>query len=120
MRPELFTIPGTHIVVPGYGAAIVVAFLVGTWWMTRRASKVKADPDVVLSMALIALIFGWIGGGLFYVIHYWKSQFAANPMQMLNLTAGGFEVYGGVLLAAGVNVLYLWMRRLPIRLYADM
>lgn len=120
MRPELFKVPGTEFTIPSYGAAIVIAFLVGTWWMTRRAMKVKADPDVVLSLALIALIFGWLGGRLFYVIHYWKTQFAHNPAQIFNLTAGGFEVYGGVILAAFACVAYLAIRRLPIRLYADL
>ena len=120
MRPELFKIPGTEFVVPGYGAAIVIAFLVGTWWMTRRAVKVKADPDVVLSLALISLIFGWLGGRVFYVVHYWKTQFAHNPAQIFNLTAGGFEVYGGVILSAVACIAYLAIRRLPIRLYADL
>jgi phosphatidylglycerol:prolipoprotein diacylglycerol transferase len=99
---------------------IVIAFLVGTWWMTRRATKIKCDPDVVLSLALISLIFGWVGGRLFYVIHYWKTQFAHQPAQILNLTAGGFEVYGGLLVAAAACILYLLIRRLPVRLYADL
>ncbi len=120
MRPELFRLPGTSFMVPSYGAMVVIAFLVGTWWMTRRASKVKCDPDVVLSLALIALVFGWVGGRTFYVIHYWKTQFAHQPWQVLNLTSGGFEVYGGVLSASVFSILYLLIRRLPVRLYADL
>ena len=120
MRPELFRIPFIHFPVPGYGAMIVIAFLGGTWWMTRRAAKVKCDPDAVLSLALLALVFGWLGGRLFYVIHYWRTQFSHQPWQVINLTAGGFEVYGGVLLAAAVCIVYLFIRRLPVRLYADL
>lgn len=120
MRPELFTFPGTNFVVPGYSAMIVLAFLVGTWWQTRRASKVKCDPDVVLSLALIALVAGWVGGRLFYVIHYWDKYFSHQPMAILDLKAGGFEVYGGVIFAAFWCIVYLFVRRLPVRLYADL
>ncbi len=120
MRPELFKIPGLNFSVPSYGAMVVIAFLVGTWWMTRRAAKVKADPDIVLSLALISLIFGWLGGRTFYIIHHWKTQFAGQPLQMLNLTAGGFEIYGGLLMAAAVCVLYLRVKGLSIRLYSDL
>ncbi len=120
MHPELFRIPGTNFMVPSYGAMIVIAFLGGTWWMSRRAAKVKADPDVVLSLALIALIFGWLGGRTFYVIHYWKTQFAHQPWEIINFNAGGFEVYGGLMTAAFCCMVYLWTRGLSIRLYADM
>jgi phosphatidylglycerol---prolipoprotein diacylglyceryl transferase len=120
MHPELFKIPGTNFMVPGYGAMVIIAFLGGTWWMTRRAMKVKADPDIVLSLALLALLFGWLGGRVFYVIHYWKTQFAHQPWAVLQLSAGGFEVYGGLILAAAACVLYLWIKRVSIRLYADL
>ena len=119
MHPELFKIPGINFVVPGYSAMIVVAFLGGTWWMCRRAAKVKADPDICLSLALICLVFGWLGGRTFYVIHYWKTQFASQPWKVLDLQAGGFEVYGGLITGAVLCVLYLWMKRVSIRLYSD-
>jgi phosphatidylglycerol---prolipoprotein diacylglyceryl transferase len=120
MRPDLFQIPGTSFTVPGYGFAILVAFLVGTWWMTRRAAKVKADPDIVLSLALIGLIVGGVGARLFYVIHYWQEQFANQPAQILNISSGGFEVYGGVLPAIIVGLLYLWRKGVSMRLYLDL
>jgi phosphatidylglycerol:prolipoprotein diacylglycerol transferase len=119
MHPELFTIPWINFTVPGYGASVVVAFLVGTWWMTHRAAKVKADPDICLSLSLISLVFGWFGGRAFYVIHYWKTQFAQQPMQMINLTAGGFEVYGGLIVAAACALIYLWIKGVSLRLYVD-
>lgn len=120
MHPELFRIPGTRFMVPSYGAMVAIAFLVGTWWMCRRARKVKADPDICLSLALICLVFGWVGGRTFYVIHYWKSQFAQNPAQILNLTSGGFEIYGGLIVGAICCIIYLLIKRVSIRLYADL
>lgn len=119
MRPELFTIPGTQFSLPSYGVMVVIAFLGGTWWMTLRASRVKADPDVFLNLGFIALIFGWIGARIFYVVHYWNTQFKHNPLQAFNTCGGGFEVYGGLLLATLVSILYLKWRGLSLRLHGD-
>lgn len=119
MHPELFTIPGINYTVPSYGAMLLIAFLSGTWWMTLRARRVKIDPDIVLNIAFISLLTSTIGARAFYVIHYWKDQFADNPFRMLNLRSGGFEIYGGVILAITCCLLYGFIKRLPMRIYAD-
>ncbi len=119
MRPDLFTIPGINWSVSGYGLMVTLAFIIPTWWTTLRARRLKADPDVGLNIALISLIFGWIGGRTFYVIHYWRDQFADNPVQILNTCGGGFEVYGGLISAFGASLLYGWWRKLSIRMYGD-
>jgi phosphatidylglycerol:prolipoprotein diacylglycerol transferase len=119
MRPELFTIPGTHVTIPGYGAMVMIGFLGAVWWMSRRAAKVKQDPDLVLNIAFIALIFMAIGARTFYVVHYWDTQFKHNPGQILNLRSGGFEFYGGFIGAFIPCVLYAMYKRLSLRLWTD-
>lgn len=119
MRPDLFTIPGINFTVPGYGAMVLLAFLSGTWWMTLRARRVKADPDIVLNLAFISLIMSTIGSRAFYVAHYWKQEFADNPARIFDLKSGGFEIYGGVLGAFVCCILYGLIKRLPLRIYAD-
>lgn len=119
MHSELFTIPGIGLTIRGYGAMVVLAFVISTWWMMRRASRVKADPDIMLNLALIAMIGGWIGARGFYVVHYWGRDFAHNPMRILNIFAGGFEVYGGLICATLFSLLYLAKKKLSIRLYTD-
>ena len=118
MQPELFTIPGINFPVPSYGAMTVLAFLLGALWATHRASKVKADPDILLNMSFIALVFGWLGARVFYVIHYWE-RFKDNPIQAANTCGGGFEVYGGLIGAGLVTILYLRWRKLSVRVYGD-
>ncbi|MBI4579186.1 MAG: prolipoprotein diacylglyceryl transferase [Planctomycetes bacterium] len=119
MHPELFTIPGIHLTVPSYGAMVLIAFLGSTWCATRRARRVKADPDIILNLAFISLVTSTIGARAFYVIHYWKDQFADQPRRIFELQAGGFEIYGGVIAAFVCCLLYGLIRRLPCRLYAD-
>jgi phosphatidylglycerol---prolipoprotein diacylglyceryl transferase len=119
MRPELFTIPGTHVTVPGFGAMVMIGFLGGLWWMTRRTAKAKQDPDIVLNLGFIALIFMAIGARTFYVVHYWDTQFKHQPGQVFNFNAGGFEFYGGFIGAFIPCVLYAMHKRLSLRLWTD-
>lgn len=118
--PELFTIPGTNITVPSFGAMVMIGFLGGLWWMTRRAVKAKQDPDIVLNLGFISLIFMAVGARSFYVIHYWDTQFKYNPGQIFNLRSGGFEFYGGLLGAFIPSVLYIWYKGLSLRLWTDL
>lgn len=119
MHPELFKIPVLNWAIPSYGAIVMVAFLVATWWAGRRARQVKQDPEIALNLALIALIFSTIGARAFYVIHYWDSQFAHNPAQIINLRAGGMELYGGLIGGFVSCYLYLLIKRISLRLWAD-
>jgi len=120
MHPELFKIPGTNIIVPSYGAMVMIGFLIATWWMARRSMKVKADPDIALNLGFIILITSTIGARAFYVIHYWESKFAHQPAQVFNLRAGGMEFYGGLIASFIACALYLLMKRTSLRLFADL
>jgi len=122
MHPELFTIPWIKMAMPSWGAMLAVGFLAGTWWMVRRAARVKADPDIVLNVAIMALILSLVGARTFYVIHYWDSQFADHPGQIVSLSGKmrGFEFYGGLVGGILPGLLYLWRKGLSIRLYLDL
>jgi phosphatidylglycerol:prolipoprotein diacylglycerol transferase len=106
MKPELFTIPGIDYGVKGYGFMLMIGFLTAIWWATHRAQKVKANPDLLLNIGFIALIFGVIGARTFYVIHYWEKAFTGRGLRaVLDVTAGGMEFYGGFL---GALVFVFW------------
>ncbi len=121
MHPELITLPGGFS-IKTYGFFMMVGFLSGVWMAMRRAERVKADPDVVLDVSLICLIFGVGGARIFYVIHYWKSQFAdaANPLlAIIDITAGGLEFLGGFIGAIIATALYAAWKKHSLRLYLD-
>jgi phosphatidylglycerol:prolipoprotein diacylglycerol transferase len=101
---------------------MMVGFLSGVWMAMRRAQRVKADPDVVLDISLVCLIFGVGGARIFYVIHYWKSQFAdaANPLlAIIDITAGGLEFLGGFIGAVAATAVYAAWKKHSVRLYLD-
>ncbi len=121
MHPELFTLPGGFS-IKTYGFFMMVGFLSGVWLAMRRAERVKADPDVVLDISLLCLLFGVGGARVFYVIHYWETQFADAPnrlMAVIDITSGGLEFLGGFLGAVIATAVYAWWKRFSLRLYLD-
>jgi len=121
MHPELITLPGGFS-IKTYGFFMMVGFLSGVWLAMRRAQRVKADPDVVLDISLLCLIFGVGGARIFYVVHYWKSQFAdaANPLlAIIDITAGGLEFLGGFLGAVAATAVFAAWKKHSLRLYLD-
>ena len=125
MHPELITLPG-GFTIKTYGFCLMVGFLTAVWFAMKRANRVKADPDVVLDLAFISLIFGVLGARIFFVIHYWKSTFAHAPNKLVaifDITQGGLEFLGGFLGALVATVIYCALKkkenRISIRLYLD-
>jgi phosphatidylglycerol---prolipoprotein diacylglyceryl transferase len=132
MHPELFTIPFVNMSVKSYGFMLMLGFLTAIWIGMRLAERRKASPDVILNCGVLCLFFGVAGARLFYVAHYWRSNFAFQPrpiLAALNITSGGLEYLGGVIGAVLAVIVYLalygrWFARreprLSVRLYLDL
>lgn len=106
MNPELFKIPWINYGIKSYGFMMMIGFLTGIYWAARRASKTRSNPDLVLNLGFIALVFGVVGARLFYVAHYWERTFAGKPWTAaIDVTAGGLEFYGGFI---GAMVFIIW------------
>lgn len=122
MHPEFIDVPIIGIPIKMYGFCLMVGFLSAVWLCMKRAERVKADPDIVLDMAFLALIFGVGGARLFYVVHYWHPQFSGAPnkfLAVINITQGGLEFLGGFLGAALAMSLYTIRKKASLRLYLD-
>lgn len=122
MHPDLFTIPIIGLEVKTYGFFLMIGFLSAVWLAMRRAERVKASADVVLDLSFLALIFGVGGARVFYVAHYWKTQFAVMPNPLtaaLDITGGGLEFLGGFLGAVLAISLYALWKKISVRLYLD-
>ncbi len=121
MHPELITLPGGFS-VKTYGFCLMVGFLSAVWFAMRRATRVKADPDIILDLSFLSLIFGVGGARAFYVIHYWQTQFADAPNKLfavVDITKGGLEFLGGFLGATAAAIIYARAKKISIRLYLD-
>ena len=121
MHPELFTFPGGFN-VKTYGFCLMIGFLSAVWLAMRRATKVGADPDRVLDISFLCLLFGVGGARAFFVIHYWTPQFSDAPSRfwaIVNITEGGLEFLGGFLGATLAVTAWGVIRKQSLRLYLD-
>ncbi|MBI3833822.1 MAG: prolipoprotein diacylglyceryl transferase [Planctomycetes bacterium] len=121
MHPTLFNLFG-GFEIKSYGFALMVGFLSAVWLAMRRGARTKVDPDRVLDVSFLCLIFGVLGARLFYVIHYWTPQFVDAPnkfLAIIDIREGGLEFLGGFLGAAIAVTGYGFIRRQSLRLFLD-
>ncbi len=122
MFPYLWKIPVIDYTVRSYGFMLMIGFFSAAYIAAKRAEKVRANPDVVLNCAIMALIGSMIGARLFYVVHYWDTRFAHLPHPLwaiVDISAGGMELFGGILGAVILILGYLLIKRESVRLYFD-
>lgn len=124
MQPVIFHVPIINWDIPGYGLMLTIGFLLSIMWAAWRAQRSKANPDVLLNIGFIALIFGIIGARTMFVVHYWDNfKGRGNAVQVawevINVTKGGLEVYGGFIAASIATVIYLVVWKHSLRWYLD-
>jgi phosphatidylglycerol---prolipoprotein diacylglyceryl transferase len=133
MMPELFRIHvpdwvplvGREIPVFGYGLMLVVGFYCAMQLGRALARRSGVDPDVIINVALIALVFGILGARLSHVLEnlgeYTNPNRTAweNFAAAVNIRSGGLTFYGGLILATVACLVYGAIKRVPLRLGMD-
>jgi phosphatidylglycerol:prolipoprotein diacylglycerol transferase len=110
-----FTIGG--ITIHGYGVMTALGMLAACWVGERQAKKHGLRSDLIVDIVLWAVLIGYMGSKLLYVIVEWKT-FLQDPWSVLG--SSGFVVYGGIL--AGVAAVYGFCRikHLDFRAYFNL
>lgn len=126
MYPTLFKIPFLPdwlADVKSYGVMIMIGFLSGIYLACRRAYRTQADPDIVLNLGFLSLVFGILGARMMFVLHYWDTRFANQPNPFaaaFDIRTGGLEFWGGPLLVIPVGIIYLrYIAKVSSRWYCD-
>ena len=115
MYNDLFTVFG--LTVHGYGLAIGVGIVCAILLAHFRAGRKGLVSDTVWSLALLALIFGFVGAKLLYAITDLQT-ILRDPLQML--TGNGFVVYGGIIGGAAAILIYCRVKKLSFLRYFDL
>ncbi|WP_254508356.1 prolipoprotein diacylglyceryl transferase [Anatilimnocola floriformis] len=107
-----------------YGLFMVTAVISGVLLAAYRARKMGIDPEVIYTLAMMMTISGIVGARAFFVIQYfnqfWVPGSIVGTLQKIaNVPQGGLVVYGAVLGSFPVGVWYLWSRKLPPLVIAD-
>lgn len=114
---------GLHLAprIYGYGLMLVLGFISGIFLAQWRARRMGENPESVTMCGILALLGGIVGARAAYIIEQWHDFMSrSNPLAyMLDVTSGGLIYYGGVVLATGAVLVYLWTKHLPARRYLD-
>jgi phosphatidylglycerol:prolipoprotein diacylglycerol transferase len=114
MRKILFSIGKLNI--PGYGFMIGIGFIVALIIGELRAKKKGLDKECVLDMAIIAIVTGFLGAKLLFVIVNFR-DFLEAPLSFLG--SSGFVVYGGIIAGVACCILYCHFKKIKFLQYFD-
>jgi phosphatidylglycerol:prolipoprotein diacylglycerol transferase len=114
MRKILFSIGKLNI--PGYGFMIGIGFIVALIIGELRAKKKGLDKECVLDMAIIAIVTGFLGAKILFVIVNLK-DFLEAPLSFLG--SSGFVVYGGIIAGVACCILYCHFKKIKFLQYFD-
>ncbi|MCQ2508207.1 MAG: prolipoprotein diacylglyceryl transferase [Dorea sp.] len=101
-----------------YGICIGIGMLLGILMAQTYAKKAGHDPEIFLDIALYGIILGVIGARAYYVAFEWE-MYKDNLKDIFNLRLGGLGIYGGVLTAIVVIVVYAKIKKLPASVIYD-
>lgn len=97
-----------------YGIGYVVAIAVGLWFAARYTRDRGLDEDILWDTAFWAIIAGFIGGRLYYVIQNDPGDYLADPVRILEVWNGGMAFFGAILAVIATVVVIAWRRRWPV------
>lgn len=101
-----------------YGALLAIAFIAGTRLAVSRARKRGIAPEAVYDLVFYIIASSIAGARLLFVALN-AEYYLRNPLNVLKIWEGGLVLYGGVLSAFVVSILYLKKKQLPVWSFAD-
>ena len=103
-----------------YGVMVAVAFVVGIWSASRRATQVGITGEKVVDLSPWLLIGAIVGARCFYVVGHWQEHFSKQPFgEIFMIHHGGLVFYGGLVGASLGCILYASLKGIPLWDLAD-
>ena len=90
-----------------YAICILCGVVLAVLLAYAKCKKLKIDPDHLLNITLLCMIFGIIGARTYYVLFSW-SYYSAHPDQIIAIWKGGLAIHGGII--AGLLVIFIYSR----------
>lgn len=103
-----------------YGVLVACGFLAGLWTASRRAPHAGIAGEKIADLGPWLIVGAILGARTFYVVGYWREQFAGGPLwEIFMIHHGGLVFYGGLVGAALACILYARWKLLPLWRVAD-
>jgi phosphatidylglycerol:prolipoprotein diacylglycerol transferase len=112
MYPDLFTIPSFNLfgwqtptfTLHTFGLMAMLGFLIPTLLMRREFARNRMDPEMSSNISVAAIIGGFIGARLYYIIEHFN-EFLKAPSSFI-FSGAGLVWYGGFF---GGALAVLWL-----------
>lgn len=101
-----------------YGIIIAIAIATGYCVAQYQAKRTGQDSELYLDFAMYVIVACIIGARLYYVIFSWE-DYRYNLLQIFNLRAGGLGIYGAVITAIIVAIIYTRIKKMKFVTIAD-
>jgi phosphatidylglycerol:prolipoprotein diacylglycerol transferase len=115
MYPVLFHVFGVPIT--GYGAMMIVGFLVGNWITRVRWRELHRDPEVPTTLLGWVIVGGIVGAKLYFAVDTWAR--GERSFADALLAHDGITWYGGAIGAVAAAAVGCRIQGVSFRLYAD-
>ena len=118
--PSYILIPGTEFKIYLYGLIITAGFLLAGLYLLKRRDTFGLTQDNILDLVIIAIPCGIVGARLYYVIFNFNDFFGDGKwLNIFRLREGGLAVYGGIILAVIVVIMYGRVKKISFAKLAD-
>lgn len=117
MKPILFEIPyGSGFPVFGFICMMVIGFAASMVYAIARARNRLIPTNSIIDFGLVVAAVGFIGARLFYL--YFENA-SGEHAQILDFGDGDLSLWGGILLAVPVALIYCRIRKISFSLLSD-
>ncbi len=107
-----------------YGIIIALGFLLAVAFCSRRANRYGVEQDDIMDLLIYAVPLCIIGARLYYVIFYLdlyrNADGSLNFGRMVRIWDGGLAIYGGIIVAILVLLVFCKKRKLCFLAFADL
>lgn len=101
-----------------YGLLIALGVVLGYLYASKEAKRLGENPGNCTDLLLWALPFCIIGARLYYCAFEWQ-RYRSNPLDIVKIWEGGLAIYGGVITAIIVALVFTKRRKLSTLRYFD-
>ena len=107
-----------------YGIIIALGFLLAVGYCSRKADHYGITQDDIADLLLCAVPLCIIGARLYYIIFYLDlfrgADGSLNFSQMIRIWDGGLAIYGAILMAVVVALVFCKLRKISFFSLADL
>jgi phosphatidylglycerol---prolipoprotein diacylglyceryl transferase len=117
-----FAVPHLNVIwglkIEPFGVLVALGVLYGTRLLDKYSAWHRGDEEHTRGVTWWLLISGFLGAHLFDVVAYQWDKLAEDPLLLVKVTSG-ISSYGGFIGGCTAFAIYVWWKRLPPRLWAD-